>query len=454
MTEPEKTVGSAEGNSPPRGSQDSTASVGFAGDVGHYDKDWYRWYVLAILTGLYTFNFIDRQILVILQEPIKADMNLTDTQLGLLSGFAFAAIYVFAGIPIARMADRGNRRNIVTVALVVWSGMTAISGLTQNYWQLLLARIGVATGEAGGSPPSHSMISDIFKKEERATALSIYSTGINFGGLIGLLAGGWIAQYFDWRLAFFVVGIPGIAYAFLVRFTVQEPPRGYAEKIATVEESPPMMEVVKVLISRATFRHMAIAAGLHAFIGYGAANFAPSFYVRVHGMEIGPVGTWLAAAGITGAIGTFLGGYVTDKLMLKDSRWYLWVPGLSTILTLPIHMIIYNTGNVSLALAMQFVTALTFSMYLAPNLALAHSLVGLRMRAMSSAVLFFILNIIGLGLGPLVVGWISDLLVPEFGNESIKYSLMSVVLVFNLWCVFHYWMASKTVKADLALVTK
>ncbi|MFT7128372.1 MAG: putative MFS family arabinose efflux permease [Gammaproteobacteria bacterium] len=424
------------------------------GDVGHYDKDWYRWYVLAILTGLYTFNFVDRQILVILQEPIKADMGLSDTQLGLLSGFAFAVIYVVAGIPIARMADKGNRRNIVTIALVVWSGMTAISGLSQNYWQLLLARIGVATGEAGGSPPSHSMISDIFKKEERATALSIYSTGINFGGLIGLLAGGWIAQYFDWRYAFFVVGIPGLAYAILVRYSVQEPPRGYAEKITIVEESPPMMEVVKVLISRATFRHMAIASGLHAFIGYGASNFAPSFYVRVHGMEIGPVGTWLAAAGITGAIGTFLGGYLTDKLMVKDNRWYLWVPALSTIVTLPVSMIIYNTGNVSLALSLQFVTALTFSMYLAPNLALAHSLVGIRMRAMSSAVLFFILNIIGLGLGPLVVGWVSDMLAGQFGNESIKYSLMSVVFIFNIWCVFHYWMASKTVTADLALVPK
>jgi predicted MFS family arabinose efflux permease len=420
------------------------------GQSSRYESNGYRWYALFVLTGLYTFNFVDRQILVILQEPIKIDLGLSDTELGLLSGFAFAVVYVIAGIPIARIADRGNRRNIVTIALVVWSGMTALSGFAQNYWQLLLARIGVATGEAGGSPPAHSMISDIFKKEERATALAVYSTGINFGSLIGLLAGGWIAQFFEWRVAFFVVGIPGIFYALLVRFSVDEPPRGFAEKIAVVEDSPPMWEVAKLLMSRPTFRHMAVASGLHAFIGYGAANFAPSFYVRVHGMEIGPVGTWLAAAGITGAIGTFLGGYLTDKLMLKDNRWYLWVPALSTIITLPFSMIIYNTGNVNLALALQFVTGLTFSMYLAPNLALAHSLVGLRMRAMSSAVLFFILNIIGMGLGPLVVGMVSDALVPEHGSESIRYALMYVVLVFNLWCVFHYWMASKTVGADLA----
>lgn len=427
-----------------------TTAAGEASDVGKYDTDWYRWYVLAMLTGLYTFNFIDRQILVILQEPIKMEMGLSDTQLGLLSGFAFALIYVFAGIPIARWADSGNRRNIVTIALVVWSGMTALSGLAQNYWQLLLARIGVATGEAGGSPPAHSMISDIFKKEERATALSIYSMGINFGGLIGLLAGGWIAQTMNWRIAFFVVGVPGLIYAIILRFTVREAPRGYAEKIVEVEEGPSMIEVAKVLLTRPTFRHMAIAAGLHAFIGYGASNFAPSFYVRTHGMDIGPVGTWLALAGITGALGTFLGGFLTDKLMLRDQRWYLWLPALSTIVTLPFSMIIYNVGNPNIALALQFVTGLTFSMYLAPNLALAHSLVGLRMRAMSSAVLFFILNIIGLGMGPLVVGAVSDYLEPSTGKDSIRYSLMIVVFIFNIWCVFHYWMASKTVREDLA----
>lgn len=426
------------------------SEAGGANGAGRYEESWYRWYVLAILTGVYTFNFIDRQILVILQEPIKADMGLSDTQLGLLSGFAFAVIYVVAGIPIARWADKGNRRNVVTVALIVWSGMTALSGLAQSYYHLLMARIGVAVGEAGGSPPAHSMISDIFRKEERATALSIYSMGINFGGLIGLLAGGWIAQYMDWRIAFFVVGIPGIIYALLLRFTVQEAPRGFAEKITRHEEAPSMIETAKVLLTRPSFRHMAVASGLHAFIGYGAANFGPSFFVRTHGLELGVVGTWLAAAGIFGALGTFLGGYVTDKMMLKDERWYLWVPALSTIGTLPFSLIIYNTPWAMLALALTFVTNLTFSMYLAPNLALAHSLVGLRMRAMSSAVLFFILNIIGLGLGPLVVGMVSDLLEPTFGNDSIRFSLMIVVVIANIWCVFHYWMASKHVRADLA----
>jgi MFS family permease len=420
-------------------------------DAGRYETKWYRWYVLAILTGVYTFNFIDRQILNILQVPIKKEFDLANWQLGLLTGFSFALFYVVAGIPIARLADKGNRRNIITAALVVWSGMTALSGAVFAYWQLLIARIGVSIGEAGGSPPAHSMISDIFKKEERATALSIYSTGINIGGLLGFLMGGWIAQYFGWRLAFFVVGIPGILYALLLRFTVQEPPRGFAEKITEVGESPSMAETAKALSQRKSFRHMAVAAGLHAFIGYGTASFNPLFWDQNHQLGLGVMGTWLAIAGIFGAAGTFLGGLTTDKLVVRDTRWYLWVPALSTIITLPFSLVMYTWSNTQAVLILQFIPAVTFSMYLAPNLALAHGLVGLRMRAMSSAVLFFVLNIIGLGLGPLIVGIVSDLLEPSVGNDNVRYSLIIIIMIFNVWCVFHYWMASKSVREDLAL---
>ncbi|MCW8926271.1 MAG: MFS transporter, partial [Xanthomonadales bacterium] len=191
-----------------------------------YAKTGYRYYVLAVLTLVYTFNFIDRQLLVILQEPVKADLGLSDTQLGLLTGFAFAVFYVVCGIPIARWADKSVRRSIIAFSLAVWSFMTAISGMTQNFLQLLLARMGVGVGEAGGSPPAHSMISDIFKPTFRATALSIYSIGIYIGILIGFLLGGWIAEFFGWRLAFLVVGVPGLILALVVRFSVQEPVRG------------------------------------------------------------------------------------------------------------------------------------------------------------------------------------------------------------------------------------
>lgn len=427
-----------------------TENIDQSDAVGKYDTSWYRWYVLAVLTGVYTFNFIDRQILNILQVPIKAEFDLSNTQLGLMTGFTFALFYVVAGIPIARIADRGNRRNVITIALIVWSGLTALSGAAMSYTQLLLARIGVSIGEAGGSPPAHSMISDIFKKEERATALSIYSTGINIGSLLGFLLGGWIAEFFGWRVAFLVVGLPGVAYALLLRFTVQEPPRGFAEKIKTVEDAPSMMDTAKLLLTKKSFRHMAIAAGLHAFIGYGAASFAPIFWNQNHGLGTGALGTWLAVAGLFGAVGTFLGGVTTDRLVHRDVRWYLWVPMASTILTLPFSLIIYSWNNTLAVLFLQFIPALTFSMYLAPNLALAHGLVGLRMRAMSSAVLFFVLNIIGLGLGPLVVGAVSDLLEPMAGIDNVRYSLIIIVTLFNFWCVFHYWIASRHVTEDLA----
>jgi len=188
----------------------------------------YRKYVLLALTGVYIFNFIDRQILVILQESIKAELDLSDTQLGLLTGFAFAIFYVTLGLPVARLADRSNRRNIITIALTIWSAMTAISGLASNFVQLLLARIGVGIGEAGGSPPAHSMISDYYPKNKRATALAIYSTGIYIGILLGYLLGGWLDEYFGWRRALMVLGVPGVIYAVIFYFTVQEPPRGYA----------------------------------------------------------------------------------------------------------------------------------------------------------------------------------------------------------------------------------
>lgn len=199
---------------------------------------------------------------------------------------------------------------------------------------------------------------------------------------------------------------------------------------------------------------MAVAAGLHAFIGYGAASFAPIFWNQNHGLSTGVMGTWLAVAGLFGAAGTFLGGLTTDKLVGRDTRWYLWVPMASTIITLPFSLIIYSWSNTAAILVLQFVPAVTFSMYLAPNLALAHGLVGLRMRATSSAVLFFILNIIGLGLGPTIVGIVSDLLEPSVGIDNVRYALIIIVTLFNIWCVFHYWMASKYVREDLAQATK
>ncbi len=411
----------------------------------------YRWYALAVLTMVYVFSFIDRQILVILQESIKADLDLSDTQLGLLSGISFALFYVILGIPIARYADRGNRRNIVAIALALWSTMTALSGAAQNFAHLLLARIGVAVGEAGGSPPSHSMISDMFPPQQRATALSIYSTGINFGILLGFVIGGWVNDWLGWRWVFVIIGVPGVAWALLVRLTLSEPTRGHAEKLTQVADAPPFKDTLLLLWSRKSFRHLSLAAGLHAFVGYGVGQWIASFFIRTYALtSTGELATWLGLiSGTAGAAGTFLGGYLCDKFGVRDKRWYVFLPAAATVIAVPFYLAVYMLDAYYVALSMYVVPIFFGAMYLGPTIALTHGIVSVRMRALASAILFFVLNLVGLGLGPLVTGMVSDLLTPDFGDQSLRYALalMSVVYV---WSTFHYLMAARTIREDLA----
>ncbi len=408
------------------------------------------YYALGVLTVVYSFNFIDRQLLAILQESIKADLDLSDGQLGLLTGFAFAVFYVTAGIPIARWADHSNRRNIVALALFTWSFMTAISGFVQNYVQLLLARIGVGVGEAGGSPPSHSIISDIFPPEKRASALGFYSTGVNWGILFGFLFGGWLNEFFGWRVAFLVVGIPGILLAALVRFTIAEPPRGAMEERQAEAKPPPTKDILKLLWSRMTFRHLALGAALNAFAGYSISSWTASFFIRSHGMSTGELGTWLALIiGLLGAIGVFFGGYIADKLAPRDRRWYAWLPALVGVIALPFATAVYLVDNPYLALAFAAVPGLLHNVYLGNTLAVTHGLVGLRMRAMSSAILFFILNIIGLGAGPWMVGMLSDYLTPTEGTEALRFAMLYLIPIVLAWSTVHFYLAARTLPEDL-----
>lgn len=409
-----------------------------------------RNYVLVLLTLVYTFNFIDRQLLSILQESIKLELLLSDSQLGLLTGFAFALFYVTAGLPIARLADRSNRRNIVAVSVGLWSFMTAISGLVQNYSQLLAARVGVGIGEAGGSPPSHSIVSDIFPPEKRASALSFYSTGVNLGILFGFLFGGWLNEFFGWRVAFMVVGIPGIILAFIVRATVKEPIRGLIENKVASDEQVPFKQVITVLWQRKTFRHLALASGLNAFAGYGTANWLASFFIRSHEMTTGELGTWLAlSTGLFGAIGILLGGILADKLGKTDKRWYLWVPGIATILVAPFMLFTLLTGSQYVALLCAFIPGLLQNVYLGNSIATTHSLVGLRWRSTASAILFLVLNIIGLGLGPFAVGYLSDFLSPSLGTESLRYAMVALLPTAMIWSSIHFLIASRTLQKDL-----
>ena len=409
----------------------------------------YNRFVLVMLTIVYAFNFIDRQILVILQEPIKADMGLSDAQLGLLTGFSFALVYVTAGIPIAYWADRGNRRNIVSLALAVWSGMTALSGFVQNYAQLLLARVGVGIGEAGGSPPAHSMISDYFPPERRGTALSIYTMGIYIGILIGFALGGVIAQSFGWRTAFLVVGIPGVLFAVVLRLTVKEPRRGRWDNLDSDAARPSVRETLTLLKRRPSFWYIATGCALTSYVSYGNGNFFPSFLIRSHGLSLAQVGVILAlVAGIAGAIGTFLGGYLSDRFGASDKRWYLWVPLLGLVAGIvPYFYVLLSDHTVSVLGTLVFVNIAT-TLYLGPSIAMSHALVPPSMRAVASAVLFFVLNMIGLGLGPLLTGVLSDLLRESFGDQSLRYAMVTTAMV-GFVAMLMFYLGARHLPADL-----
>ena len=428
---------------------------------GNYRKPGYRWYVLAVLTLVYTFNFVDRQILVILQEQIRAELTLMDWQLGLLSGLAFAVFYSILGLPIAHYSETLGRKRVIAVALAFWSAMTALSGAAQNFVHLLLIRIGVGVGEAGGSPPSHSIISDIFPQRRRALALSIFSMGVYFGYLVAYSIGGWVAEDLGWRWTFVIVGLPGILLAVLVALTVKEPPRGFAERMEAerkgiapgpdVGKRPDFGETMRLLWSRTAFRHLALASALHSMVGYGVGNFVPSFIIRAHGMPIGELGWRLALImGIGGAAGVTLGGFLADKLAVRNPNWYVWVSALSLTVTLPLTLLAFLAQDIGSMWPAYIPYLMISAMWLGPSIAVTHSLVGLRQRAVASAALFFIINLVGLGLGPLIVGSLSDLMRPTYGDaDGLRYAIIGTALTANIWAIIHYLLASRTLQQDM-----
>ena len=421
----------------------------------NYSKS-YRHYALGVLLLGYVVNFVDRSILAILLEPIKMELLLSDTELGMLGGLAFALFYATLGIPIAALADRTSRVKILAISMIIWSAMTALCGMTWNFVSLLLARIGVGIGEAGASPPSHSLISDYFPIEARATALSIYALGIPIGSMVGNLAGGWGADELGWRNTFFLVGIPGIAIALFIWLTLREPPRGMSDfksqQPANDTPVPTIAETFSFLWKKRAFKHIAFAAGLHAFVSYGTATWNPPFMSRVHEMSNTDIGFWLAVVSGTGAIGTFLGGYLADKFSDKtgDRRWYFWLPGISTILMVPIQIYTYLYGSMEAVIGCLIVLASLGSIYLGPSFAMTQALVTLRMRAVASAILLFTLNIIGMGLGPFLVGVASDLIEPLVGSNALSLQYALCIAVFgNLWATIHYFWGAKYVEEDL-----
>lgn len=414
----------------------------------------YKIYVLVLLLVVYITNYADRMILSVLMPAIKAEFAVSDAALGFLAGTAFAIFYATLGVPIAIMADRGNRKLIITVSVAIWSVMTAVCGLAQGYWQFAAARIGVGVGEAGGSPPSHAIISDLFTTKSRATALAIYALGVPFGLFVGLYGGAQVAEAYGWRMAFYVLGLPGLALAVLVWFTIQEPRRGASDGFTHTGEAPPLMTTVRHMLSQRSLVHVFIGATITTLVGYAGVQWWPTFMVRSHGLSMADLSLFLALVfGVAGGIGTFLGGYLADLFSKRDKKWMPRVVTLATIIGLPFGIAIYLVDSSFLVFSLIGIPAMMGAVYLPPTYAMTQSLVEVRMRTVASALLLFVINFIGMGLGPLIAGALSDYFTPLYGKDALAYALLTMSFL-NIWAAVHFWIAGHDFESDLKRVTK
>jgi MFS family permease len=376
-------------------------------DVG-FGSVRYRYYVLILLLFAYILNFIDRSILAIVQEPLKAEFALSDLQLGLLGGPAFAILYTAFGVPIARLAERKNRVRIVAIAAAVWSAMTALCGLATGYLGLFLARIGVSLGEAGCTPPAQSVIADYFPVNRRATALSIYALGVPLGSLTAYVLGGFLAERFGWRMTFLVLGLPGLLVALLLWLSVKEPPR---TGLSAAPAPSDFLGAVGSLWRKPTFRHLLLGYTIANFVAYGVGQYVASFMVRAHGLNLVQAGqvTGLAFS-LVGAISTVTAGTITDRLSGRYPTIALWGPALGLFAAVPVFAAAYSQHSLTFAIPLFMIGSFCHYLYLPPAYAVAQGLAGPRLRATAIALLLFLGNLIGYGMGPPAVGALSDLL--------------------------------------------
>lgn len=413
----------------------------------------YRKYVLGLLLVIGVFNFVDQQIFAILLQSIKQEFGFSDTQLGFLGGLAFGLFYATMGFPIAWMAERYNRRNIISIAIGLWSGMTALCGLATGFISLFFARVGVGVGEAGGIPPSQSLIADYFPPERRGTTLAVLGTIFPIGGMIGFLVGGWVTQYYGWRAALLVVGLPGVLLALLVRLTLREPPRGFSEDTEVSGPLPSLFSSIWYLLSNRSWRNIMFGGVLFGMAAWGATTWVPAYFIRVHGMSPAEVGTWMALViGGAGIIGALLGGNVTDRVVRKtgDARWYMWISAAALLAAVPFAFFVYLWPHPIPALLVMIIPLVLANMFIGPFGAMLLGLAGVQRRAISAALFLFLNSTIGTGLGPLFVGVISDLYSAEYGNNSLRYSILTLVLVANTWAAFHFYLGGRHLREDLA----
>jgi len=406
-----------------------------------------RHYVLALLVLVYATNYLDRTVLQSVLEPIKQEFHVGDDILGLLGGLTFALFYGALGLPIAMLADRYNRRNIIAVSCAIWSAMTVLSGMVVSFWQLAAARVGVGIGEAGGTPPAHSMLADIYPMKERGRAMGIYTMGIPIGVLFGFLIGGNVAAQHGWRASFLVVGLPGVFFALLTRFTLKEPPRGGHDPV--VADAPAFRAALRQFVKRPSMIHLTIASTIATFTGNGGIVWFGSFLYRTHHMGLAERSTYLSLVlGIGGVLGNLIAGLLIDGLGKKDVRWQVWVPAIAYLLAIPFTTVGLLIDDKMTCLMLMGIFTLVPTVYLVSLWTLTTGLVASRTRALASALLLLILNLIGLGGGPYLIGLLSEWLRPSFGDDSLRYAML-VGPVLTLWMVVHFFLAGRTLAADL-----
>lgn len=410
-----------------------------------------RGLTLALLTAAYFCSYMDRQILAILQELIRHDLHLTDTELGLVQGFAFAIFYAGLGIPVAWLADRGSRVNIIAIALALWSAMTAVCGLAQNFVQLLAARIGVGVGEAGSSPPSHSIIADLYPPEQRAGAMAIYTWGITFGAFAGTFVGGAVGHAYGWRAAMFTVGLPGLALAILIKLFLIEPRRGLSEvaPMAADATKPGIGEGFTTIWRDPIARHLIAGVTIISMIGYAHGAFGPSYLQRSQHLTlpdiiyiVAPVAFLIATT--SGLTGGWFANRLARRHGLHAQAWM--VATLQAIGMIP-YALLYLATNKTPAIGGYWTALLFVSSYLGPTFGLIQGRAPVRLRASWAAITLLCINLVGLGLGPTLIGFISEQLRPQFGEESLRWALVCV-LCLAPWPVFHYWRAGVLLRRE------
>ncbi|HMO73908.1 MAG TPA: MFS transporter [Sphingopyxis sp.] len=408
---------------------------------------------LGLLLTVYCFNFIDRTIISVLQEPLKQELGLSDTQLGLVSGTAFALFYSVLGVPIARLAERVDRPRIIAAALAIWSLMTMVCGLATSFIQLFLYRVGVGIGEAGGTPPAHALLSDLFPPERRATAISIYSLGVPLGILFGAVAGGALGEALGWRATFMLVGAPGLILALVVLLVIRDPRTAGATR--TAPPAPPSPgRTLTHLAARRAFVHLTIGITVASTAGYGILAFTAPFFMRQFEMGLAAAGyTTGLISGLAAGVGTLLGGLAVDRAMRRDTRFGAWIPATGLALAAPLSIVAYLQEEQTVAIALLLASGIAQFLYLGPTYALVQSLAKPTMRATASALVLLTVNLVGLGMGPPLTGWLSDHFAAAADNaDNAAYGLrIALVLTASLfvWGALHYRLAARYLAADL-----